>query len=140
MTNRLIGKPPFRFRWVFDFHDKPSRRGVWNYHDPDDLHTNAWLQNLNGLAYAGIEAQDSDKIGIMRFVTCEAKDFCSFAWIGTAKVGGFVKGQHSPQTFITGMTLLARDVKITGYASGEISIEKRTLEDKFLHFGRLENA
>lgn len=136
----LKGTPPWKFRWVFVYSNKPEKWGCWNQHHVGDPARDAMMQSREGLVEVRINAKDRDKENEATLGGCSAQDFCGLQWIGTAQTQGFIKGSYTAQTIITGIKLISRSHELSIFTNGQVHIGPRQYEDNLYHFGRLDNA
>lgn len=136
---KIDGQGPWRLRWCFDYHDKPTRTGAWNSHKENDPHASALMQTKSGLMFAAIEAQDRDKTKIVRLCECVSSEFCNFEWVATASVSPHFKNgaEQVTRPVIVGLKIVTRNNEITVFVNGDIETSKRQYEDKLFHYGRI---
>jgi len=116
-------------RWRFDYHDKPSAKGMWSKttNNPVDQ---AWNKN-NNPSRVKIEAKDLDTKQVRVLVDCIGEDFRNFAWLAAGRIGGgFIHGSVVPFTQLVGLEMWTRNKRIQVYNTGEILVKELTESDK----------
>jgi len=116
-------------RWRFEYTDKPSKTGAWNY-TGDDPELQAWRQPKQGLLFAVLEAKDQNQV-IHRIFECPGADFCNFQTEMEARFAmNGTPGAHR----LVGLTLVSRHERATMFLNGAIEIEKRASDDADNHY------
>jgi hypothetical protein len=144
LGNIMINRK-YRVRWRFDFHGKPTKRGIWNDaggSQDEKFGTSAWATNKDGLARAVVEGEVWDDKGgwsdrIVCLAECDGADFVNFSWQAATPVpylstldamrGLTMSGQ------IVGLTLETRDHLHQVYVDGSKFIKTKTEADKAIH-------
>ena len=116
-------------RWKFEYTDKQTRIGGWDYTGDDPL-LQAWRQPKEGILFAVLEAKDTNQV-IHRVFECSGQDFCNFQWEMEASFSMKGKvGQHRQ----IGLTLVSRTHRATIYRNGACQINERQADDLDNHY------
>lgn len=111
-------------RWRFEFHDRPSRSGLWS--NPGPVGNQAWHQNKEGLAYACIEGKNLKTKQTKILVRCKGEDFRNFQWIAANRSGVY--------TELVGMRMQTREKSVEIFSDGRCKVEDLPEGEKKTHF------
>jgi hypothetical protein len=116
-----------RLRWRFEYADKPTKYGGWDYNGDDPL-LSAWRQSRDGLLFAILEAKTMDG-NILKMVECPGADFCNFQWEMEARLNaGSLSHRH------VGLTLVTRSHRYTIFINGKTKVAERSSNDFDNHY------
>lgn len=116
-----------RLRWRFEYVDKPTKYGGWDYTGDDPL-LSAWRQSKDGLLMAILEAKTPNSV-ILKMVECPGADFCNFQWEMEARMRG---GQLAHRQ--VGLTLVSRTHRYTIFINGKVQVSERKKDDLDNHY------
>jgi hypothetical protein len=111
-----------RLRWRFEYAQKPSKYGIWDYTGQDEENA-AWRLSREGLLYAIIEGKSPEGI-IIPVIECPSSEFCNFQWEMEATLGG-----KSISHKVIGLSLVSRSHKYTVFSNGQVDVKERNTSD-----------
>jgi hypothetical protein len=111
-----------RLRWRFEYVDKPTKYGGWDYLGDDPLLA-AWRQSRDGLLMAILEAKSMDGT-ILKVVECPGADFCNFQWEMEARLNAKSLAHRH-----VGLTLISRTHRYTVFINGKTTVVERKSDD-----------
>ena len=124
------GAPIYRLRWRFDYHNKPSVKGLWT-----SSACAAWSVNKDKLSRASIEAKDIRTAELKTLAACDGHDFVNFKWYGFVKsplLGPEAYGQFRSTPI--GLILQTRELDVLYLVDGSFGTKQRTIEDKAYNY------
>jgi len=106
------------FRWGFDFHSKPTRKGLWNSpsNNPQDM---ASFVNKDGLVLAYVEGKNFLTKEIKVFFDMAGQDFINFE---TLRI--HISNSSGVMARDYGMRIIGRFETLTAYETGLIERER----------------
>lgn len=117
----VFGITPFmRLRWRFDFADRPSKYGQWNYASQDDVKAMAAFVNKTGLIRASIESEKVASWSIRTMFECDGHEYASMEWVSAASIPLFDKKSYIRPGQMIGLSILTATRKTTVYIDGQI--------------------
>lgn len=126
----MLDKPrKFLIRWVFDYSDKPTRRGIWSTTTKNPV-DQAW-NKTTGASRMRIETKDMYTKEVKTVVDCPAKDFRSFRWMAIARVPSFA-GNVQPIHQLVGLEMWTDEKRIQVFDTGDIKLSELSEENKNL--------
>jgi len=130
----VLHAPRYDLRWVFDFVNKPTRRGIWS--NPGNETDSAGRVNKNDLLRATIEARNYYTEETAIVAECTGEDFVNFKWKASRHQLMSGSNLHMLANYhsLDGLTLVCRSVEVHVLFSGEHLVTERTEEDKNFHY------
>lgn len=126
--------PRYDLRWCLEFANKTARRSQWSRssNNKDEM---AYSVNLNGLVSASIEARNVVTMEEFKLAECAPEDYCLFKWTA-ARTQTYTAQHHMVNSvqYMTGLSLVTRDVVLECYFDGSTIVTPRTNEDKAFHY------
>lgn len=117
----VYGVTPFmRLRWRFDFVDKSSKYGQWNYASQADVKAMAAFVNKTGLIRASIESEKVGSWSIRTMYECDGHDYASMEWVTATSVPLFTKKSYIRTGQMIGLSILTATHKTTVFIDGQI--------------------
>lgn len=123
----------FRLRWRFEFAGgKAPKTGIWDG-TSSNFADSAAAVDKTGLLRVLIQAEDRlNNVGAMiTLVDCPGQEYASMQWEAYSRVPAFFQGAGiSPRAYVSGLSILTRDEKITAWVNGKITRTPLTENDK----------
>jgi hypothetical protein len=120
----------YRLRWIFKYSDhKPDKIGVWN-DTSGDVKTAAWAVSKENLACVIVQGEDQN-CNLKNIVVMEGHKYASMQWEAYSLIAPFgTLTIQRPRAFISGLSILTNEEKITVRVDGEIHVRQLTNHDK----------
>lgn len=95
----------------------------------------AYSVNTNGLAMASIEARNIITMEEFKIAECDPEDFCMFKW-NASRTQSYTSNHNMVNSFqfMTGLSMVTRDVSVECYFDGSIVLVKRSESEKKFHY------
>ena len=119
----------YRLRWRFDYADRPSKLGMWQYASdkPEEM---ACFQKTDGLTRACIESENLRTWETEVVCECAGWDFVEFRWVTAVNVQPLAMQAPitTPGTLV-GLELITREKRATALVDGRLLVRDRTAEE-----------
>lgn len=109
-----------RLRWRFDFSDRPSKFGQWNYASQADLKAMAAFVKKDGLVRASIESEKVGSWSIRTMFECDGHEYASTEWMTAASIPVFTKKTVIRPGQMIGLSILTATHKTTVFIDGQV--------------------